>query len=320
MARIVLIIVMLLNFSFVSAQLSEQAMVSYTRYLLYVPAQAKAGEKLPLILFLHGSGERGSDLSKLKNIGPFTFIKDSTNFPFIVVAPQANEGRDWDTQNLLTLLDSIEKKLPVDASRIYVTGLSMGGFGAWKLAQAAPLRFAAIAPVCGGGDSSYVCAIRNMAVWAFHGAKDDVVPYQESERMVNGLKKLKADVKFTLYPDAGHDAWTATYQNPALYDWLLSKRSNTTFKVKESALKKLAGTYRYSDKENMIVSVSADTLYVQSTAGNNRLPLVAFAPGKFRIPGGFSGDGEVYFDVSEGDVVRGLSIGPCDHTYCRKIK
>lgn len=294
-------------------------MVSYTRYLLYKPKQA-TGVKLPLILFLHGSGERGSDISVLKMFGPFTVINDSADFPFIVVAPQVDADREWDTQNLLTLLDTLEKNLPVDASRIYVTGLSMGGFGTWRLAQAAPLRFAAIAPICGGGDSSYICAIRNMAVWAFHGAKDDAVPYQESERMVNGLKKLSADVRFTLYPDAGHDAWTATYKNPELYKWLLSKKATTSIEVKKSDLQKLVGTYRYSDKENMVVTFSNDSLFVRSTAGNTAMPLVPFAPNKFRIPIGFSGDGEVYFDFTPAGMVRGLSIGPCDHTYCNKIK
>src|SRR5688500_9973599 len=181
---------MLLSFFSLRAQLSEQKIVSYTRYLLYVPEEKSSSGNYPLILFLHGSGERGNDLGMLRKSGPFKFIDSVKKFPFIVIAPQCEPGKEWDTQNLLTLLDSVESKLPVDKAKIYVTGFSMGGFGTWKVAQADPLRFAAIAPVCGGGDSSRVCAIRNISVWAFHGAKDNAVPYYESERMVKGLKSL----------------------------------------------------------------------------------------------------------------------------------
>ena len=317
--RYIFIPAMLLSFFTLRAQLSEQKIVSYTRYLLYVPEEKSSSGKYPLILFLHGSGERGNDLGMLRQSGPFKFIDSVKKFPFIVIAPQCEPGKDWDTQNLLTLLDSVESKLPVDKAKIYVTGFSMGGFGTWKLAQADPLRFAAIAPVCGGGDSSRVCAIRNISVWAFHGAKDNAVPYYESERMVKGLKSLGSDVRFTLYPDIEHDSWTATYNNPELYEWLLSRERTDSIKADAPLLKKYVGTYRYSANEDMIVSLSHDSLFVKSTVSNNKLLLAPFKKDKFRIPGGFSGDGEVYFERDASGRVTGLRIGPCDHTFCKKI-
>jgi len=303
-----------------NAQLSEEKIVNYTRYLLYVPQQKPPSGKYPLLLFLHGSAERGSDLNLLKRTGPFIFADTAKNFPFILVAPQCDPDRDWDTQNLLTLIDSLESRLDIDKSKIYVTGYSMGGFGTWKLAQAAPLRFAAIAPICGGGDSSRICAIRNMSVWAFHGEKDNAVPYVESERMVKGLRSLESDVKFTLYPDLEHDSWSITYANPELYHWLFSKKRVDSIQIDPSLLKNYTGTYKYSDNENMIVSLSHDSLFVKSTVSGNNLLLIPFKKNKFRIPGGFSGDGEVYFETDNAGKVTGLSIGPCDHTLCRKIK
>ena len=122
------------------------------------------------------------------------------------------------------LLNEITENYNIDENRIYVTGLSMGGFGTWALAEKYPHRFAAIAPVCGGGDPAAVPTFSHLPVWVFHGAKDNVVPIDRSEAMVNELKKNGADVQFTVYPEAGHDSWTETYDNPALYEWFLKQR------------------------------------------------------------------------------------------------
>ncbi|MGB9597984.1 MAG: prolyl oligopeptidase family serine peptidase, partial [Candidatus Poribacteria bacterium] len=124
---------------------------------------------------------------------------------------------------LNALLNDIIRKYSVDKNRIYLTGLSMGGFATWSFAIAHPERFAAIVPICGGGDPEKVSAIKDIPVWVFHGAKDNVVKLEQSERMVNALKQVGGNVKFTVYPDAEHDSWTATYDNPELYEWLLQQ-------------------------------------------------------------------------------------------------
>lgn len=204
-------------------------------YLLFLPRDyaRRRAERWPLILFLHGAGERGTDLAKVKVHGPPKLVATRPDFPFIVVSPQCPEGEIWDSEALLALLDHVLARYRVDPGRVYLTGLSMGGYGTWALGLRAPERFAAIAPICGGGDVLPVHlgpgernpALRTLAVWAFHGAKDTVVPLQESERMVEALRRAGCqEVKLTVYPDAGHDAWTATYAKQELYDWFLQHR------------------------------------------------------------------------------------------------
>jgi len=197
-------------------------------YLLYLPdGYEDSDDAYPLLLFLHGAGESGDDLDKVKVHGPPKLIESGRDFPFIVVSPQS-PGRGWDPQTLNALLDDLIGNLRVDEDRVYLTGLSMGGFGAWALATAHPERFAAIAPICGGGDPRTAARLKDLPIWVFHGAQDNVVPLRASERMVNALKELGSDVKFTVYPDAGHDSWTETYNNPEFYDWLLDQSRGST--------------------------------------------------------------------------------------------
>jgi predicted peptidase len=129
---------------------------------------------------------------------------------------------------LKSLLDEIELKYNVDKNRIYLTGLSMGGIATWSLAIENPERFAAIIPISARGYSQDVCVLKNVPVWAFHGAKDDIIPLKDGEKMVNTLKECGGNVKFTVYSEAGHDAWTVTYNNPELYDWFLSQSLDHT--------------------------------------------------------------------------------------------
>ena len=192
------------------------------QYLLYLPdGYGKDDAEWPLVMFLHGAGERGSDLELVKKHGPPRLIGEGKAFPFIMVAPQCPADQWWSEDVLSALLDKIEDEYRVDRSRVYVTGLSMGGFGTWRLAAHNPNRFAAIMPVCGGGDVSTVCSIKQVPAWVFHGAKDPVVPLAESQRMVDRLKSCGGDVTLTVYPEAGHDSWTETYNNPEVYSWLL---------------------------------------------------------------------------------------------------
>ncbi len=193
-------------------------------YLLYLPEGYGDGDKAwPLVLFLHGAGETGNDLEMVKKHGP-PKLAEEKKFPFILVSPQASV-RGWNPANLNALLDDVTAHYKIDADRVYVTGLSMGGFGTWALAAAYPNKFAAIAPICGGGNPTDAKKIKNLPIWVFHGGKDPVVKVAQSEAMVNALKSAGAEhVKFTVYPDAGHDSWTETYNNPDFYDWLLKQK------------------------------------------------------------------------------------------------
>ena len=211
----------------------EQTRTLSANYLLFLPAgyDAHSTNRWPLILFLHGAGERGSDVWLVAKHGPPKIDMHRPNFPFIVVSPQCPENQVWSEDLLLALLDNIETNYPVDLHRVYLTGLSMGGFGTWDLGLSHPDRFAAIAPLCGGGEmirpylasqTGQATALKTLPVWAFHGAKDPTVPVEESQRMVGFLKKLGVkEVKLTIYPDAEHDCWTRTYDKPDLFDWFL---------------------------------------------------------------------------------------------------
>ena len=201
-------------------------------HLLFLPEDYGEQEKdWPLMLFLHGAGERGNDLQKVKVHGPPKIVEKQKDFPFIVVSPQCPGGDWWDEKLdvLANLLDDIVARYDVDTERIYLTGLSMGGYGTWALASKYPDRFAAIAPICGGGKRFMAYRLKDVPVWAFHGAKDSVVPLEESEEMVEAINARGGNAKLTIYPDAGHDSWTKSYDNQELYDWLLEhRRGNQT--------------------------------------------------------------------------------------------
>jgi predicted peptidase len=206
-----------------AAQLNTQVKVQMD-YLLYLPKDYEKQESWPLLLFLHGAGERGSDLELVKKHGPPKLIAAGKDFPFIVVSPQCLKEKWWEPMDLAALLDEIGSKYKVDADRVYVTGISMGGFGSWRLAAFAPHRFAAVAPICGGGETYWANQFVHLPVWAFHGAKDNAVPLERSQAMVDAIKKRGGDAKLTIYPEAGHDSWTETYDNPAFYEWLLAQK------------------------------------------------------------------------------------------------
>ena len=195
------------------------------RYLLHLPQGYERGRKRwPLLLFLHGAGERGRGLDLVKKHGPPRLVAEGHDLPFILVSPQCPKRQSWSTDVLAALLDDVIARYRVDERRVYLSGLSMGGYGTWSLACARPERFAAIAPICGGGNRLLAHKLKDVPVWAFHGAADDVVPLAESQKMVKALDACGGSVKLTVYPHAGHDSWTATYADPGLYAWLLSHR------------------------------------------------------------------------------------------------
>lgn len=192
-------------------------------YLLFLPEGYDGNSRRwPLILFLHGSGQRGDNLELVKEHGVAKIVEQRPDLPFIVVSPQCPAEGWWASEVLAALLDEIEKNYRVDPKRIYLTGLSMGGFGTWQLAADQPHRFAAIAPICGRGNPLLTHRIAHLPIWVFHGAKDKIVPLSNSRDMVRSLRKHGATPRFTIYRDAAHDSWTRTYENPRLYEWLLS--------------------------------------------------------------------------------------------------
>jgi predicted peptidase len=200
------------------------------RYLVVLPkGYGKEGQKWAMIMYLHSAGKRPTNLKKIWIPMPPRIREIKKNFPFIVVYPQCPKDAEgkykgWSEELLIGLLDDIESRYRADAERIYLTGISMGGMGTWNLACAHPERFAAIAPICGWSEHSQACKIKNVPIWAFHGAKDSVVPLEESEEMVKAVNSCGGNAKLTVYPDAGHNAWAPTYKNKELYDWFLAHR------------------------------------------------------------------------------------------------
>lgn len=215
-------------------------------YLVSQPSPAREipGRRWPLLIFLHGAAERGSRVEDVARQGLPRLLTGAVELSaaelaigatvadrFIVIAPQCAHYEVWDEPSLLALLDETMREFSVDAARVYLTGMSMGAFGAWTLGLRHPKRFAALLPICGGGriadvralEKNQPEALQSLGVWAFHGAQDRVVPVEESERMIAALERAHvADVKLTVYPEGGHDAWSATYSNPEIYSWLLT--------------------------------------------------------------------------------------------------
>ena len=209
-----------------------QSVVQEYSYCISTPSgyDTDKTKRWPLMLFLHGAGERGTNLDAVTVHGPPKLVKQGNDLPFVIVSPQCPVGLIWDDAALIGLLDDIVRRHRIDQRRVYVTGLSMGGYGTWSLITKHPERFAAAAPICGGGERIRLLllseqqkqALKTLGIWAFHGAKDSVVPLEESERMVQAVKKAgNVNAKLTTYPDADHDSWTSTYANPELFEWLL---------------------------------------------------------------------------------------------------
>jgi predicted peptidase len=197
-------------------------------YLLYQPKDYAARRDWPLVLFLHGAGERGDDLALLTLHGLPKLVAQGQDFPFFIVSPQCSEASwwPWEVERLGVLLAHVTAQHAIDRSRIYLTGLSMGGYGTWHLAVRYPELFAAIVPICGGGETLPRLAGRlaRLPIWAFHGDTDDIVPLAESERMVAAVNAAGGDAKLTVYPGVGHNAWDRAYGEAALYQWLLAQR------------------------------------------------------------------------------------------------
>ena len=195
-------------------------------YILHKPGDYK--NKMPLIIFLHGSGEKGNDLEKIKSHGPLKYLKTNKLDAF-VLAPQCPEGKYWDSEELYALILKIISENKIDTNRIYLTGLSLGGWGSWNLAYSHPELFAALVPIAGYLDTLSIeedCKIASIPTRIFHGLLDDVVDVQYSITIYKKLKKCNGDVKLQIFDDAFHDSWTQVYDNSNIYNWMLEQRKN----------------------------------------------------------------------------------------------
>ena len=315
---LVIIIVLCLSLSAAQAQQTPQKFIKETHYLLSLPDgySEDTSRRWPLMIFLHGSGESGNDLEKIKVHGPPKLIELGKKFPFVVVSPQAQPNSGWEPENLHHLLDHIKQTQRVDDQKIYLTGLSMGGFGTWELAMKHPEEFAAIVPICGGGDTADAWKLRNISVWCFHGAKDDVVLPAASENMVVAAKRYNPSVKFTLYPDANHNSWERTYNNDSVYQWLLAQ---TKFLYKEgpvntALLKQYEGRYVSPERDTVMIMAESNKLVAKT--GNRTFPLKAAGNDLFFIQENRPLD--IRFTRSKGAVSSFLFMGDRKTAY-RKI-
>lgn len=215
-------------------------------YRLWVPKDYDATRKSPLIVYLHGAGERGTNNEgQIAKNGPPVIVSDAVQGKqaCFVVAPQVPGDRRWVEVNwgekephkmpetpsesmrlLLQLLDELPKEFSFDTQRLYLTGVSMGGFGTWELLARRPQLFAAAVPICGGADNTTAPQIKHIPVWTFHGDADTVVWPQRTRTMVEAMKAAGANIKYTEYPGVGHNSWDKAYVEPGLFDWLFAQR------------------------------------------------------------------------------------------------
>lgn len=207
-----------------SGSFSTQITTTYSYgYLLHKPQNTKS--KKPLIIFLHGSGERGTDLEKLKIHGPLKYIM-TNELDAYILAPQCPENGNWEAESLYQLIQKICKENNIDTNRIYLTGLSMGGWGTWDLALAHPEVFAALVPVASFVNlmqEDEVCKLNAIPIRVFHGLQDDVVDLDSVTAVYKNLKACNADIKLTVFEDANHDSWTKVYDHKEIYDWMLQQ-------------------------------------------------------------------------------------------------
>lgn len=228
--KVILPIILLLGLCNLGAQQLAQKMsitssMEY-QYLLYLPDgyDADTAGGYPLLLFLHGGGECGTDIEKVKTLGPPALVQKGKHFPFIILSPQnPYPFKFWDVHALAFLLDSIVKEHRVDEDRIYLAGYSRGAYGAWSLAVQFPERFAALIAISGEAPDQYAAWLGDMPIWVFHGEDDQSISVRSSDDMVAALKQKGNPVHYTRYPATGHDAWTKAFTDPELYEWMLSQ-------------------------------------------------------------------------------------------------
>jgi predicted peptidase len=193
--------------------------------LVYLPREyGKQSGPWPLVVFLHGSGGRGADISLVRRGGLPRLLDEGLVCPCVVAAPQCRQDAAWRADRVMPVVDSVVSSFHVDPARIYLTGYSMGGFGTWQIAAREPARFAAIVPLCGGGDIGIADSLRGTPVWAFHGSLDEVVPVAASQEIVDSITSAGGEARLSVLDGLGHDICRDVYRRRELFDWLLSKR------------------------------------------------------------------------------------------------
>ena len=195
-----------------------------SHYLLDLPKDYDEKTGWPLLVFLHGYGQSGDDLQIVRENGPPKLFGEGKQFPFVLASPQCPTGFYWRGNVVIGLIDHLIENYSIDPNRIYLTGLSMGGYGTWQISHEYPERFAAVAPVCGGGlfvSPYFMDRLKNLPVWAFHDKRDDVIPYQESFSMVEGVNAAGGNAKLTTFDEGKHNISEEAYNNNELYDWFL---------------------------------------------------------------------------------------------------
>lgn len=274
--NVLLLLVLLLSPILIYGQQTAQKFVVETNYQLYLPEgyASDTTKRWPLVMFLHGAGETGNDVERIKVHGLPKLINEGRQFPFIVVSPQASTY-NWESKDLFKLYEYIIKENRVDIERVYLTGLSMGGFGTWAMAIEYPELFAAIIPICGGGDISEIKRLKHMPVWCFHGDKDNIVSLSSSEEMVDALRKYNDNVNFTVYPGVGHDSWTVTYANDSIYDWMLqyTRFVNKPVVIDKKILESYYGNY-IMGKEKVTLSPTENKNGIQVWFGEYEGPVI----------------------------------------------
>ncbi len=214
-------------------------------YRLLKPEKIEAGQSYPLLLFLHGAGERGADNARqlLHGVGAFATAENRRKYPCFVVAPQCPVDRrwvevDWGLPShtmpkkpslplslAFELTDKLAAELPVDRRRLYITGLSMGGYGTWDAIVRRPQYFAAALPICGGGDTAQAPKLKDLPIWAFHGDRDPKVLPRRTTDMIDAIRQAGGTPKMTIYAGVEHDSWDPTYADPAVLDWLFAQKN-----------------------------------------------------------------------------------------------
>ena len=211
----------------------ERKIFENMQYVVKYPIGYKEGEKYPVLLFLHGAGTRGTDITALEQNVLFTDSEVVDRYPFVTVAPLCH-GNSWfdHFETLRRFVLAILEMPYTDSERVYVIGNSMGGYGTWALGMSMPECFAAIVPICGGGMYWNAEQLKHTPVWAFHGALDETVYPEESKKMVDAVNLFGGKAKLTIYPDCQHHSWEPAFKMPELYEWLLEQKNT---KVKEIA-------------------------------------------------------------------------------------
>ena len=273
-------LILLVSFGSVKSQQTEKKFIKEIKYLFYLPEtyDKDTTVKWPLILFLHSAGERGDDLGKVKGVGIPKLIANGKKIQFIVVSPLVPLEEIWNPDFLVWILKDIKSKYKVDENRIYLTGLSMGGYGTWETAQKYPGIFAAIAPVCGVGDPGQAWKLRHTPVWIFHGANDPIVPVNNSIIIADSLKQYD-NVKLTIFPNAGHNLWAEVYDNDELYKWFLK---HTRFRFEQTNLKGSPEEYTglfSSGNDTLTIFNVEDKLWLKYGPGGNRELLLKLSSG-----------------------------------------